>query len=164
MLCFKTSVSRLVTSLTNQIWRRDWELRFLGPSSSYEIIILRNESRGENIRVLWEYFVILFSINTSLYFHSTLLVLWLPTLLQRGYLNDLSISRFTTHRRRTRLHTPFPHTRSEKRKIWAQNDRAAKNPTQNPSTYTVVSFQFPTNSILPVKPTLSRSLFPRFLV
>ena len=80
------------------------------------------------------------------------------------YLTYLSISRFTTLRRRTRLHTPFPHTRSEKRKIWAQNDRVATDPTQNPSTYAVISFQFTTNSIFPVKPTLSRSLFPRFLV
>ena len=43
-------------------------------------------------------------------------------------------------------------------KIQAQNDRAATNPTQNSSTYTVVSFQFTTNSIFPVKPTLSHNL------
>ena len=47
-------------------------------------------------------------------------------------------------------------------KIPAQNDRAATNPTQNPSTYTVVSFQFTTNSIFPVQPTLSRSLHQKF--
>ena len=45
---------------------------------------------------------------------------------------------------------PFrtPDPRSEKNQ--AQNDRAATNPTQNPSTCTVVSFQFPTGSIFPV--------------
>ena len=46
-----------------------------------------------------------------------------------------------------RLHTPFPNARSEKRKIRAQNGRAATSPTQNPSTYTVVSFQFTSNLI-----------------
>ena len=34
-----------------------------------------------------------------------------------------------------RLNSPFPNARSEKRKIPAQNDRAAANPMQNPSTY-----------------------------
>ena len=66
---------------------------------------------------------------------------------------------FNVHKKSSRLNTPFPNARSEKRKIPAQNDRAATNPTQNPSTYTVVSFQFTTNSIFPVQPTLSRSLF-----
>ena len=37
-------------------------------------------------------------------------------------------------------------------------------PTQNPSTYTVVSFQLTKNSILPVQPTLSRSLLQKFPV
>ena len=50
----------------------------------------------------------------------------------------------------------FPDARSEKRKIQAQKDREATIPTQNPSTYTIVSFQFTTNSIFPVKPTPSR--------
>ena len=46
----------------------------------------------------------------------------------------------------------------------AQNDRAITNPTQNPSAYTIVSFQFTTNSIFPVQPTLSRSLLQKFPV
>ena len=62
------------------------------------------------------------------------------------------------------MNTPFPNARSEKRKIPAQNDRAATNPTQNPNTYTVVSFQFNTNSIFPVQPMLSRSLLQKFPV
>ena len=45
-----------------------------------------------------------------------------------------------------------------------QNGRAATNPTQNSSTYTLVSFQFATRSIFPVKPTLSRSLLQKFPV
>ena len=133
--------------------------KLIGPSSSCEIIIFRNESRGENIRVCMGIFFILFSISSQ---YTACFVT--AYLVERAHSNDLSISRFTTHRRRTRLHTPFPHTRSEKRKIWAQNDRVATDPTQNPSTYAVISFQFTTNSIFPVKPTLSRSLFPRFLV
>ena len=68
---------------------------------------------------------------------------------------------FNVHKKSPRLNTPFPNARSEKRKIPAQNDRAATNPTQNPSTYTVVSFQFTTNSIFPVQPTLSRSLLKK---
>ena len=66
------------------------------------------------------------------------------------------------HKKSPRLDTLFPNARSEKRRIPAQNDRAATNPTQNPSTYTVVSFQFNTN--FPVYPTLSRSLLQKFPV
>ena len=66
---------------------------------------------------------------------------------------------FNVHKKSSRLNNPFPNARSEKRKIPAQNDRAATNPTKNPSIYSVVSFQFTTNSIFPVQPTLSRSLF-----
>ena len=77
-------------------------------------------------------------------------------MLKRTHFSELSISRFTTckrkHEKSPRLHTPFPNARSEKRKLQGQNDRAATNPTQNSSTYTVVSFQFTTNSIFPVKP------------
>ena len=38
------------------------------------------------------------------------------------------------------------------------------NPMQNASTYTVVPFQFTTNSILPMKPMLSCNLLPKFPV
>ena len=68
------------------------------------------------------------------------------------------------HKKSPRLNTQFPNTRSEKRKIPAQNDRAATNPTQNPSTYIVVSFQFTTNLFFPAQPTLSRSLLQKFPV
>ena len=57
------------------------------------------------------------------------------------------------------LQTPFPNSRTEKRKIQAQNDSAATNPTQNSA-----KFQFSTYSILPVEPTPSRSLLPKFPV
>ena len=71
---------------------------------------------------------------------------------------------FNVHKKSPKLNTLFPNARSEKRKIPAQNDRAATNPTQNPSTHTVVSFQFPTNSIFSVKPTLSHGLLQKFPV
>ena len=62
-------------------------------------------------------------------------------------------------RRKPEQHTACPNARSGREaKIQAQNDRAATNPTQNSSTYTIVSFQFTTNSIFPVKPMLSRNL------
>ena len=72
--------------------------------------------------------------------------------------SELSISWFTTHIRKPNA----AHARSEIRKTKAQNDRAATNPSQNPSTYTVVSFQFTTNSIFPLKPKLRRSLLKKF--
>ena len=71
---------------------------------------------------------------------------------------------FNVHKKSPRLNTPFPNARSEERKIPAQNDWAVTNPTLNPSTYIVVSFQFTTNSIFPVQPTLSRSLLQTFPV
>ena len=95
-----------------------------GPSSSCEMIILRNKGHGGIIRVC--------------------------------------MGIFTTALRNN--NTPFPNTRPEKRKIPPQNDRTATNPTQNLSTYTVVSFQFTTNSTFPVQPTLSRSLLRKFPV
>ena len=54
---------------------------------------------------------------------------------------------FNVHKKSPRLNTPFPNAWSEKRKIQAQNDRAPTKPTQNPSTYTVVSLEFTKNSI-----------------
>ena len=99
--------------------------------------------------------------NASPYFHSASLVVWTLTLLKRDYYSELSISKFPTPARK-QGRTLFPNTRSEKRKIHAQNDWAASNPTQNPAKYTVVSFQFSTNLIIPVEPTTSRSLLPKF--
>ena len=83
-------------------------------------------------------------------------------MLKRSHLSELSLSRFTSPKRTTRLHTPFPNAQSARPNIQAQNDWVATNPTQIPGTFTV-SFQFTTNSILPVKPTLSCSLLPNCL-
>ena len=134
------------------------------------MIILRNKSHGEIIRVclgkfttaLWnkKYSQIL-NKNTSPYFHSESLVIWLLTVLKRTHFGELSISRFTTHIRKTQCCTLNFRT-PDLRKIQAQNDRTVTNPTQNLSTYTVVSFQFTTKSIFPVKPTLCRSLLQKF--
>ena len=99
--------------------------------------------------------------NASPYFHSASLVVWTLTLLKRGHYSELSISKFPTPARK-QGRTLFPNTRSEKRKIHAQNDWAASNPTQNPAKCTVVSFQFSTNLIIPAEPTTSRSLLPKF--
>ena len=82
--------------------------------------------------------------NTSPYFHSASLVIWPLTMLKRTHFSELPISRFSTYIRKykksPRLHTPFSNARSEKRKLQTQNDRAATNPTQSLSTYTVVHF------------------------
>ena len=54
---------------------------------------------------------------------------------------EFSISRFSTYIRKAQGCTfHFRNARSETRKIQTQNDRVATNPTQNPSTYIVVSF------------------------
>ena len=53
-------------------------------------------------------------------------------MLERTHFSELSISKFPTLKRQTRL-------QSQKSKL---NDRVVINPTQNPSTYTVVLFQF----------------------
>ena len=99
---------------------------------------------------------------SSPYFRSALLVIWPLTALKGTHFSELSISRFFTHIEKAQgctLHFRTPDPRSEN-----QNGRAATNPTQNSSTYTVVSFQFTTRSIFPVKPTLSRSLLQKFPV
>ena len=96
--------------------------------------------------------------NTSPYFHSVSLVIWPLSLMKRIHFSELSISRFSTYIRKAKgwtLHFRTPDPRSEK--IPTQNDRAATNTTQNPSTYTSVSFQFNTNSIFPAHRTLSHS-------
>ena len=143
-----------------------------GPSSSYEMIILRTNSHGGMIRVCIGIFTtalrnkkirLIFKKNTSPYFHNVLLVIWPLNLMKRAHFSESCISWFSTYIRKAQgwtLHFRTPDLRSEK--IPAQNDRAATNPTKNPSTYSVVSFQFTTNSIFPVQPTLSRSLFKKF--
>ena len=55
-------------------------------------------------------------------------------------------------------HSPLLKAPSEKRKIPAQNDRAAISPTQNPSTNVPVSFQLNSNAIRALQPTPSGSL------
>ena len=143
-----------------------------GPSSSYEMIILCTNSHGGIIRVCMGIFTTALrnkkirQILKKKYF--TLLPQRIACYLT-AYSDEKSAFQrvvhflvFNVHKKSSRLNTPFPNARSEKRKIPAQNDRAATNPTKNPSTYSVVSFQFTTNSIFPVQPTLSRSLFKNF--
>ena len=76
-----------------------------GPSSSFGMIILRNSSHGEIIRVCMAIFMTdvrnkkynqILNTNTSPYFHSASLVIWPLTKLKRTHFRELSISRFTT--------------------------------------------------------------------
>ena len=81
------------------------------PSSSCEMILLRNKNHGENMRVCmgifttalwnktWKYSQI-FAENGKC---SALLVFWPPTFSQRGHFSELYISRFTTPKRRRNL-------------------------------------------------------------
>ena len=143
-----------------------------GPSSSYEMIILRTNSHGGIIRVCMGIFT---TALRNKKIRQILKKKYLTLLPQRiacyltAYFDEKSpfervvhFEVFNVHKKSPRLNTPFPNARSEKRKIPAQNDRAATNPTKNPSTYSLVSFQFTTNSIFPVQPTLSRGLFKKF--
>ena len=113
------------------------------------------ESRGN--RSSWArfyacYFHILFTSRTLQNSHVDALFSWKKIKSGRKYLVKRKKKKWKNRpqAQSPRLNSPFPNARSEKRKIPAQNDRAATNPTQNPSTYTVVSFQFTTNSIFPV--------------
>ena len=109
-----------------------------GPSSSCEIIILRNKSLGEIIRLCMGIFTTaLRKKKFSPYFHRASLVIWPLTMLKRTILASYPFLGLL-RKRSPMLHTPFPNARSEKREIQAQNDRAATNPTHNPSIYTVV--------------------------
>ena len=74
------------------------------------MVIFRNKSRDENFRVCMGIFTAalrnkrcwqILHKNTSPYFHSAMLVLWPFTLFQRGHFSALSISKFTTPKRRT---------------------------------------------------------------
>ena len=105
-----------------------------GPSSSSEMIILRNKGHGEILRVCMGLFTTyirnknsqIVNKNTSPYFYSVFLVVWPLTVLKGTHFTKLSI---TTHKRCPRVHTPFPDARSEKRKILARNYWAAINST-----------------------------------
>ena len=70
----------------------------------------------------------------------------------------LSLPWFPTPKRKTRRYIPVRKAPSEKQKIPAQNDRLATNPTRNPSTVFLVSFQFNSNAIRALQPTPSGSL------
>ena len=97
-----------------------------GLSSSCEMIILRNNSHGGIIRVCMGIFTTaqrnkkirqILKTNTSPYFHSVLLVIWLLTLIKRTHFSKLSISRFSTYTRKGQgwtLHFRTPDLRSKK--------------------------------------------------
>ena len=79
------------------------------PSSSCEMISLRNNSHGGIIRVCMgicttalrnEQIRQFLNKNTSPYFHSVLLVIWPLTLMKRAHLSELFISRFSTYIRK----------------------------------------------------------------
>ena len=103
-----------------------------GPSSSCEMIILRNNSHGGIIRVCMEIFTTalrnkkirqILKKNTSPYFHSILLVIWPLTLIKRTHFSELSISRF----QRTWEKPKAEHSISE-RPIWEAKNSSAKWP------------------------------------
>ena len=124
-------------------------------------LILRNNGHGGIIRVCMGIFTTALRNKKNT---SNSQKKYLTLLPQSPFERVVHFEVLNVHKKSPRLNTSFPNAWSEKRKIQAQNDRAATNPTQNPSTYTVVSFQFTTNSIFPVQPTLSRSLLQKFLV
>ena len=100
-----------------------------GPSSSCEMIILRNNSHGGIIRVGMGIFTTarrneiirqILKKNTSPYFHGVSLVIWPLTLMKRTHFSELSISRFSTFIRKAQgwtLHFRTPDPRSEKSKL-----------------------------------------------
>ena len=100
-----------------------------GPSSSCEMIILRNNGHGGIIRVCMGIFTTalrnkkirqILKKNTSPRFHSVLLVIWPLTLMKRAHLSELFISRFSTYIRKAQgwtLHFRTPDPRSEKSKL-----------------------------------------------
>ena len=80
-----------------------------GPSSSCEMIILRDNNHGGIIRVCMGIFTTalrnkiirqILKKNTSTYFHSVLLVIWPLPLMKRTHFSELSISRFSTYIRK----------------------------------------------------------------
>ena len=82
-----------------------------GPSSSCEMIILRNNSQGGIIRVCMGISTTalrnkkirqILKKNTSPYFHSVSLVIWPLTLMKRTHFSDLFISRFSTYIRKAK--------------------------------------------------------------
>ena len=115
------------------ILRATWTIFSLyttgGPSSSCEMIILRNNSHGGIIRVCVGIFTAalrnkiirqILKKNTSPYFYSVTLVIWPLTLMKRTHFSELSISTFSTFIRKAQgwtLHFRTPDPRSEKSKL-----------------------------------------------
>ena len=100
-----------------------------GPSSSCDMIILRNNRHGGIIRVCMGIFTAalrnkiirqILKKNTSPYFYSVTLVIWPLTLMKRTHFSELSISTFSTFIRKAQgwtLHFRTPDPRSEKSKL-----------------------------------------------
>ena len=85
-----------------------------GPSSSCEMIMLRNKSYGEIIRVCLGIFTSalrnkkkhnqILNKNTSPHFDNESLAIWPLIMLKRNHFSELSISRFTTYIRIESFH------------------------------------------------------------
>lgn len=87
--------------------------------------------------------------NALLYFHGVSFVVFSFTLLNRGHFSELCLHGFFYSEEMDKARNAW----CKKPNILAQNGRAAASPTQNPSGYRLVSFQFASNTILALKPT-----------
>ena len=103
-----------------------------------------------------------FSVNTSPYFHSALLVMWTVTVL---CCNEAILASYPflgllllREGQGCILHFRTPDPKSEKSKL----KMTGRPQIQRRIQAHTVSFQFTSKSILPMKPTLSRSLLPNF--
>ena len=103
-----------------------------------------------------------FSVNTSPYFHSALLVIWTVTVL---CCNEAILASYPflgllllREGQGCILHFRTPDPKSEKSKL----KMTGRPQIQRRIQAHTVSFQFTSNSIFPMKPTLSRSLLPNF--
>ena len=103
-----------------------------------------------------------FSVNTSPYFHSALLVMWTVTVL---CCNEAILASYPflgllllREGQGCILHFRTPDPKSEKSKL----KMTGRPQIQRRIQAHTVSFQFTSNSILLMKPTLSRSLLPNF--
>ena len=82
------------------------------PSFNCEMIVLHNDSRSGNIRVCMRICTTslrnktirqILNKNTSPYFHSVSLVIWLLFLMKSTHRSELSISRFSTYIRKAKM-------------------------------------------------------------
>ena len=120
-----------------------------GPSSSCEMIILRNNSHGGIIRVCMGIFTTAlgnkkntsnYQKNTSPFFYSVSLVIWPLTLMKRANFSELFVSKFSTYIRKAQgwtLHFRTPDPRS---KIFSES----------PTTLVVLGFYHKKNSFTPI--------------